>query len=55
MLEYDVYVNAIEKKKHRLMFRLLQKNFHVVTKYLNRRFRLFFEKILRKKFEMKDF
>jgi hypothetical protein len=55
MLEYDVYVNAIEKKKHRLMFRLLQKNFHVVTEYLNRRFRLFFEKIMRKKFEMKDF
>jgi hypothetical protein len=55
MLEYDVYLNAIEKKKHRLMFRLLQENFHVVIEYLNRRFRLFFEKILKKKFEIKDF
>ncbi len=55
MFEYDVYFNAIEKEKHRLMFRLLQENSHVVIEYLNRRFRLFFEKILRKKFEIKDF
>ncbi len=55
MLEYDVYLNAIEKKKHWLIFCLLQKNSHVVIEYLNRRFRLFFEKILKKKFEIKDF
>jgi hypothetical protein len=55
MFEYNVYFNTIEKEKHRLMFRLSQKNFHVVIEYLNRRFRLFFEKILRKKFEIKDF
>jgi hypothetical protein len=55
MLEYDVYFNAIEQKKHRLMFRLLQKNLHVAIEYLNRRFRLFFKKILKKKCEIKDF
>jgi hypothetical protein len=55
MLEYDVYLNTIVKQKYRLMFRLLQKNSHVVIEYLNRRFRLFFEKILKKKFEIKDF
>ncbi len=53
MFEYNVYFN--EQKKHRLMFYLLQKNSHVVIQYLNRRSRLFFEKILRKKFEIKDF
>ena len=58
----DLYAHVFEflKKKHEeivdkfvktiIACRFLQKNSHVVTKYLNIRFRIFFNEVLKKKF-----
>jgi hypothetical protein len=42
MLDFELFQKDIDTKREKLTHRLLQKNSHVVAKYLNRRFQFFF-------------
>jgi hypothetical protein len=50
MFDFELFQKNTNTKRERLSHRLLQKNFHIATKYLDRHFQLFFKHVLKKKF-----
>jgi hypothetical protein len=50
MSDFELFQKNTNTKRERLFHRFLQKNSHIATKYLDRRFQLFFKHVLKKKF-----
>jgi hypothetical protein len=50
MSDFELFQQDTNTKREKLIHRFLQKNFHIATKYLDRRFQLFFKHFLKKKF-----
>ena len=55
MPDAQQYRNATEKERRKLSSRLLQKNPHIAAEYLDRRWRLFLEIVLKPKFRVLDY
>ena len=54
MPDKEEYFKATEADRHRIAYRLIQQNPPIVTEYLDLRFRLLFQHVLGKKFDVSD-
>ncbi len=55
MLNREIYMTASENEWIKIVWKLLQKNSHIIIEYLNRRVTLFLKLVIKKKFKVQNF